>query len=618
MATVPQKPNPMTGTRPKPKAHPRDSIREVFETVVFVIALVLMLKLFVVEAFVIPTGSMAETLLGYNKVVTCPDCGHEFPVNASDEMSPPDGIRRPVTGANCPNCRTRFAMSEAAGKRDASGDRVLVHKALYHADDPDRGHVVVFKFPVDPQVNHEAQNYIKRLWGRGDETIAIHGGDLFVCRTLNYPADELTSFGDPMYPRPKPGEIDRLWEGPMVDQHSKTYPPYRSLALDFTYHNKEVALRQFDESRRAGFPVAGSGFELIRKPDDLALSMRRIVYDNDHQSSRLAKRGVRPRWTADGSGWTADNAAMPKVFTHSGDGFSWVRYAHRVPAAPTPVEGAVDAFGRQPLADDWLRLAHGQTEGLFAPTTIRNFLGYNAGEGGQSRMTGDYWVGDLMVECEAQVSGPADEVVLELAEGVHRYQARFKDGSVTLIRVGAGGELALKPTPITSGGTYKLRFANFDSRLRVWVDGKAIDFGGAADYVPWFPTGTENGLGSLAAVAAVTGAALTAPQPDGHTIVNDVLAPAGIGAKGSVEVRHVKMWMDTYFTPAQNTSYAVPYNDPDSPVDTFYVQPGHYFCLGDNSGQSSDSRKWGLVPERLMLGRAVFVFFPFDRIGFIR
>ena len=52
-------------------------------------------------------------------------------------------------------------------------------------------------------------------------------------------------------------------------------------------------------------------------------------------------------------------------------------------------------------------------------------------------------------------------------------------------------------------------------------------------------------------------------------------------------------------------------------ADLFYVQPGCYLCLGDNSAQSSDSRVWGLVPERLMLGKAVFVFWPYNRVGFI-
>jgi hypothetical protein len=33
--------------------------------------------------------------------------------------------------------------------------------------------------------------------------------------------------------------------------------------------------------------------------------------------------------------------------------------------------------------------------------------------------------------------------------------------------------------------------------------------------------------------------------------------------------------------------------------------------MGDNSTQSSDGRDWGLVPDRLMLGRALVVYYPF-------
>jgi signal peptidase I len=615
--------------QPKPKPHPRDSLREVVETVVFVVALVLMLKLFVVEAFVIPTGSMAETLYGYNKLVTCEECGFEFPVNASDEADPPDGVKKPVTAACCPNCRHwndwgHKPPAQAYAYR--SGDRVLVHKALYHFTDPHRGHVVVFKFPVDPQVNHTAQNYIKRLWGLGGETLAIYRGDLYLCRDLAYPEDAFDSNGYRKYPRPKPEEMDRLWEGQDVDRHSKTRPPYQSLHLDFTYHNADIAQEAFEASRPSGFSGGPGRFELIRKSDDLAMSMRRIVYDNDHQSITLAKKGVPSRWNADGNGWTADNASMPKVFTHSGDGTGWVRYLHRIPghqeSEQQPVRDAgelgANGYPRPPLPADWVKVtADGYKEGkgMFEPTRIGNFLGYNSGFSpayGAARMSGeDYWVGDLMAECEARVSGPADEVVLELSKGVDRFQARFANGSVTLVRLGAGGgDMATKPTGIT-GGSHKLRFANFDYRLRVWVDGEAIDFGAAADYPPGPAAGDKTGLGSLAAVAAVTGVALPAPRPDGHTVPNDVFAPAGIGARGSVEVSHVVLWMDTFFTPADGGPV-------DDKPDTFYVQPGHYLCLGDNSGQSSDSRRWGLVPERLMLGRAVFVFFPIDRIGFIR
>ena len=44
---------------------------------------------------------------------------------------------------------------------------------------------------------------------------------------------------------------------------------------------------------------------------------------------------------------------------------------------------------------------------------------------------------------------------------------------------------------------------------------------------------------------------------------------------------------------------------------TFYVKTGHYLCLGDNSPESSDGRSLGLVHERLMLGRAPVVYYPF-------
>jgi len=41
--------------------------------------------------------------------------------------------------------------------------------------------------------------------------------------------------------------------------------------------------------------------------------------------------------------------------------------------------------------------------------------------------------------------------------------------------------------------------------------------------------------------------------------------------------------------------------------------------MGDNSYNSSDSRYWGIVPERNVIGRGYFVYWPFsERWGFIR
>ena len=47
------------------------------------------------------------------------------------------------------------------------------------------------------------------------------------------------------------------------------------------------------------------------------------------------------------------------------------------------------------------------------------------------------------------------------------------------------------------------------------------------------------------------------------------------------------------------------------PEDVYSVPAQHYFAMGDNSFHSSDSRDWGPVPEQNIMGRGVFVYWPF-------
>lgn len=159
-------------------APPAGAVRvaEILQTLLTGLTLAFIFRAFLVEPFIIPTGSMAESLLGAHATRTCPACGWEYEF-APLATSTPTGVGfvRP-TVIECPNCHHRLAPS-ATDTAPKAGDRVLVHKWPYAFPGlrPQRWEVVVFRDPANPE-----QHYIKRLVGLPGESVEIVDGDVFI------------------------------------------------------------------------------------------------------------------------------------------------------------------------------------------------------------------------------------------------------------------------------------------------------------------------------------------------------------------------------------------------------------------------------------------------------
>lgn len=173
--------------------HHPEGIKDTLESIIIALILAFVFRAFVVEAFVIPTGSMAPTLYGAHGTIICEDCGAEFAYGLRD----PDDTRiahRVTAGANvvCPNCahaNTNLDINDD-NRNPETGDRILVLKWPYDtgidALGPRRWDVVVFKDPADGTTN-----FIKRLVGEPNEVLVILDGDVYAAPVAEVSAETL-------------------------------------------------------------------------------------------------------------------------------------------------------------------------------------------------------------------------------------------------------------------------------------------------------------------------------------------------------------------------------------------------------------------------------------------
>jgi signal peptidase I len=200
-----------------PKKQHTSWFQENLEAVVVAVILALIIRHFAMEAFVIPTGSMAPTLLGDHFRVDCTNCDYPFPVSKREREFTHAGQQVAVR-ATCPLCMTGFDVK--AGPADVfGGNKILVNKFIYAVRDPRRYEVIVFKFPERPW-----KNFIKRLVGLPGDTLTVVNGDLYADGELARKPDHLQediwipvydsdySRSDPIHPMWRPWITTDPWE----------------------------------------------------------------------------------------------------------------------------------------------------------------------------------------------------------------------------------------------------------------------------------------------------------------------------------------------------------------------------------------------------------------------
>jgi signal peptidase I len=408
-------------TAPKPA----DGMRETVESVVVAFVLAFLFRTFEAEAFVIPTGSMAPTLVGRHKDLHCEKCQFPYRVTAKPEVDD-EGARFRLqngdpaiwmTDSVCPNCG--YVMSLASQYKEGSepsfaGDRILVAKFPYDIGEPKRWDVVVFKYPVRAH-----QNFIKRLVGLPNETVRILRGDIYV-----------KAEGD-------------------ADFTMARKPPDKVQAMMQTVYDNDYVLPSIIQQK--GWPARWQAWAL---PIDEAVQ-------------RGWSRSSQPPLAAADEGWTT-SADMKSFHASSKPGPVWLRYTH------TP-----------PSPEDWRSMA-GDLPVKPTYQQILDFNAYNMGFSNQGRPHSgpEYWVGDLALQCEVQIASDSGELVLELVEGGVQFQCRI-DVASGLARLSHSADPAFQPqqqTNVKGKGVYRLAFANVDDQLLLWVDGKVIPF--EATYQP--------------------------------------------------------------------------------------------------------------------------------------
>jgi signal peptidase I len=291
--------------------------RESIESFVVVI-LAFLLWSIEAEGFVIPTGSMAPTLMGRHKEIACPECGYVYTVNADREAEPDRlgrGVGPRIAWGTCENCRFESPVAESPS---FAGDRIYVMKdgvSLPFLEQAGRVRlrrwdVAVFKLPEEPEVR-----YIKRLVGMPDEVLRIQGGDIWVGPRLGpgglerplRPLEHQEAMQVMVYDdRHRPGSLSRdpawrRWSPAEPDAWSEAGPgtfvpdAARPDWAELRYRHLVPSPEQWDAIRR-GAPPGPPRASLIT---DYSSYNTDVAAPDRNDPRRAARAWLQPHWVGD-------------------------------------------------------------------------------------------------------------------------------------------------------------------------------------------------------------------------------------------------------------------------------------------------------------------------------
>ena len=373
---------------------------------------------FEAEAFVIPTGSMAPTLMGRHKEITCPQCGFVYAVNASDEVEGVGAGEHPQPAGPLGHLRQLPVPGRVDDAPSFKGDRILVMKFPYD-------------LPFLP----------------GSSPPAAVG-----CRGLSLP------------------------RGARGQLHQAARRPARRGAEHLLWRRIPQAAGKQGISARpeaARAPAGDADDGLRRRPSSGGAEETPRVAALDPSTTRAGWTEVEP------GRLQGTSSSHPPTQGQDAATWSELRYRNLVPD-PEQWE-AVDRRPRvapRPPRADLITDFYSYNTNLTAESS--SLVDYPRDDQGAAWMQ-PQWVGDLSISARLNGDVSNGRVRLELVEGgvVNHCLIDLATGKATLSHDETViGEQSCR---INGPGTYEVSFANVDERLTLVVDGRGV-FGDGVTY----------------------------------------------------------------------------------------------------------------------------------------